>query len=49
MKNDNLIIAVGGNISNPEGEHPTKICDKAIDLLKSFKIFVNRQSELVYI
>jgi len=44
MKNDNLIIAVGGNISNSEGEHPTKICDKAIDLLKGFKIFVNRQS-----
>ena len=44
MKNDNLIIAVGGNISNVEGEHPTKLCDIAIDVLKGFKIFVNRQS-----
>ena len=44
MKNDNLIIAIGGNISNVEGEHPTKICDSAIGLLKDFKIFVNRQS-----
>ena len=44
MKNDNLIIAIGGNISNVEGEHPTKLCDSAIDLLKDFKIFVNRQS-----
>ena len=34
MKNDNLIIAVGGNISNPEGEHPTKICDESY---RSFK------------
>ena len=44
MKNDNLIIAVGGNISNADGEHPTKLCDSAIDLLKGFKIFVNGQS-----
>ena len=31
MKTDNLIIAVGGNITNKQGVHPTKVCDDAIN------------------
>jgi 2-amino-4-hydroxy-6-hydroxymethyldihydropteridine diphosphokinase len=45
MKNDNLIIAVGGNISNKQGVHPTKVCDDAINLLKDHKIYIEKQSK----
>ena len=45
MKNDNLIIAVGGNITNKQGVHPTKVCDDAINLLKDYKIYIEKQSK----
>ena len=45
MRNDNLIIAVGGNITNKKGVHPTKICDDAINLLQDHKIHVGKQSK----
>ena len=45
MRNDNLIIAVGGNITNKKGVHPTKICDDAINLLENHKIHVGKQSK----
>ena len=45
MKNDNLIIAVGGNITNKQGVHPTKVCDDSINLLKDYKIYIEKQSK----
>ena len=45
MKNNNLIIAVGGNITNKQGVHPTKVCDDAINLLKDHKIYIEKQSK----
>jgi 2-amino-4-hydroxy-6-hydroxymethyldihydropteridine diphosphokinase len=45
MKNNNLIIAVGGNITNKQGIHPTKVCDDAINLLKDHKIYIEKQSK----
>ena len=45
MKNDNLIIAVGGNITNKQGVHPTNVCDDAINLLKDYKIYIEKQSK----
>jgi 2-amino-4-hydroxy-6-hydroxymethyldihydropteridine diphosphokinase len=45
MKNDNLIIAVGGNITNKQGVHPTKVCDDAINLLQDHKIYIEKQSK----
>ena len=45
MKNNNLIIAVGGNITNKQGVHPTTVCDDAINLLKDHKIYIEKQSK----
>ena len=45
MKHDKVIIGVGGNISNTEGVHPINICDKAVNILNDYKVFIEKQSK----
>ena len=44
MKNQKVIIGIGGNIKTEDGTHPIKVAIKAIQFLKDYSIKVTEQS-----
>ena len=44
MKNEKIIIGIGGNINSNDGSHPVLVANKAINLLKNYSIEVTEQS-----
>ena len=44
MKQNKIIVAIGGNIFSRKGLHPVEIGEQAIKLMKSMSIFIEKQS-----